>query len=444
VPDEAFDVLMARLTPAEFKVMMYIVRRTFGFKKNSDAISLRQIVSGVRTRDGRQLDYGTGLSKSGVVKAIRGLLEKNVIRVARQATGPHTYDATLYALNLVGQGAQEDSGEPVHSVDSPSTPSAQRPVHSEHSPCTQDTQPPVHSARIQDTHQDRVQETHSNTGPGPVVEDVQSHTGENTTDSEGAAPRKQTGHEGLGTEESTALAEAEEVRSYPGESEAQGGQSRPGPAAPGVRDGEEGRDDQREAAVSQLVTIGVSQVTARHLAAIYAADRIGEVLSYLARRSAEGWRPRQTAAWVVAALREGYETLGDGWQDEGEEGSVAARPESSSGEAATELAGCRTRAARSDFSVTEEAAELWQEALAQLRSRDQWTPALSACFLREDKPGCWAILVPHPSLTPAIQARLPQIEEVLADLIPGLEGLTLAHPRAVTAADCAVAAAEGT
>ena len=30
VPDEAFDILMARLSPAEFKVMMFMVYRTLG------------------------------------------------------------------------------------------------------------------------------------------------------------------------------------------------------------------------------------------------------------------------------------------------------------------------------------------------------------------------------------------------------------------------------
>jgi hypothetical protein len=42
VPDEVFDVLMPQLSGAELKVLMYICRRTFGFKKESDSISLHQ------------------------------------------------------------------------------------------------------------------------------------------------------------------------------------------------------------------------------------------------------------------------------------------------------------------------------------------------------------------------------------------------------------------
>lgn len=33
VPDELFDILLPRLSGAELKVLLYIVRRTFGWKK---------------------------------------------------------------------------------------------------------------------------------------------------------------------------------------------------------------------------------------------------------------------------------------------------------------------------------------------------------------------------------------------------------------------------
>jgi hypothetical protein len=36
VPDEVFDVLMPQLRGAELKVLLYICRRTFGFKKASE------------------------------------------------------------------------------------------------------------------------------------------------------------------------------------------------------------------------------------------------------------------------------------------------------------------------------------------------------------------------------------------------------------------------
>nr|MDP9471051.1 replication protein [Chloroflexota bacterium] len=53
VPDELFDVLMPQLSDAELRVLLYIVRRTFGFKRDADAISLSQMVSGITTREGQ-------------------------------------------------------------------------------------------------------------------------------------------------------------------------------------------------------------------------------------------------------------------------------------------------------------------------------------------------------------------------------------------------------
>ncbi len=49
VPDELFDELMVELSGAELKVLLYIIRRTFGFKKDSDNISLSQLLNGIET-----------------------------------------------------------------------------------------------------------------------------------------------------------------------------------------------------------------------------------------------------------------------------------------------------------------------------------------------------------------------------------------------------------
>jgi hypothetical protein len=71
VPDALFDDLMAYLSGAELKVLLYIIRRTFGFKKDSDYISLRQLCHGIKTKAGEVLDKGTGLSLSTVQIALK-------------------------------------------------------------------------------------------------------------------------------------------------------------------------------------------------------------------------------------------------------------------------------------------------------------------------------------------------------------------------------------
>src|SRR3712207_3089459 len=94
VPDELFDEQLPHLSGAELKVLLYIMRRTFGFKKTSDDISLSQICEGITTRDGRVLDQGTGLSRSTAQLAIKGLTEKNLIRAARRYSDARGFEAT--------------------------------------------------------------------------------------------------------------------------------------------------------------------------------------------------------------------------------------------------------------------------------------------------------------------------------------------------------------
>ena len=101
VPDELFDVLLPRLKEGELKVLLYIVRRTFGFKKDADTISLKQMVEGIKTRDGAVLDSGTGLSRPGVTKAVKGLMEKGIITAVRNRSEEKGDQPTTYALRVI-------------------------------------------------------------------------------------------------------------------------------------------------------------------------------------------------------------------------------------------------------------------------------------------------------------------------------------------------------
>jgi phage replication O-like protein O len=100
VPDILFDELMAHLSGAELKVLLYIIRRTFGFKKGHDAISINQIVSGITTKGGKVLDIGTGLSKDSVARALKGLEEKRVIIRERRISADRGFEPTTFRLNM--------------------------------------------------------------------------------------------------------------------------------------------------------------------------------------------------------------------------------------------------------------------------------------------------------------------------------------------------------
>lgn len=100
VPDIVFDELAPELTEAELRVLLYIVRRTFGFKRQADAISLSQLVSGITTRDGRVLDRGTGMSRPGVTKGIKGLAEKKIIIVEKGTDERGENQVNVYRLRF--------------------------------------------------------------------------------------------------------------------------------------------------------------------------------------------------------------------------------------------------------------------------------------------------------------------------------------------------------
>jgi hypothetical protein len=109
VPDQFFDELLPKLSGAEVKVLLYICRRTFGFKKSSDNISLSQLVSGIRTKDGRTLDGGTQLGKASVARALKSLEEKNIIRRARRRSHTRGDEATSYALHFLPPVSQNET-----------------------------------------------------------------------------------------------------------------------------------------------------------------------------------------------------------------------------------------------------------------------------------------------------------------------------------------------
>lgn len=104
-PDVLIDHVMAHLTGAEFKVLTYIVRRTFGFKKDADNISLDQIGNGITRRDGSVLDQGTGLSRKTAIAALKGLEAKGVIAVRKRRSKEKGNLPTSYGLRFKGQAS---------------------------------------------------------------------------------------------------------------------------------------------------------------------------------------------------------------------------------------------------------------------------------------------------------------------------------------------------
>lgn len=101
IPNEMLDDWLHKLGLAELKVLMVIMRKTFGWHKTRDRISLNQ------------LKEITGLEKTHISKATKSLVEKNLI--SKTVEGKKGTQNTFYELVLIEDsnnlyGCRKDTG----------------------------------------------------------------------------------------------------------------------------------------------------------------------------------------------------------------------------------------------------------------------------------------------------------------------------------------------
>jgi len=96
-PNVFFDDWMKILSPGEFKVLMCINRKTFGWHKTEDSISLSQIVE------------MSGLSKSGVVRSLSALESRKLIERERKRSKMHGNEATMYKIKVIERKTEKGS-----------------------------------------------------------------------------------------------------------------------------------------------------------------------------------------------------------------------------------------------------------------------------------------------------------------------------------------------
>ena len=94
IPNAIIDSLLPRIPDAESRCITYICRRTFGFGKTLDRISLSQFIEGIISRDHERMDYGAGLSRPSVVEALRNLVSSEAVLIKRTSKG------NMYKINL--------------------------------------------------------------------------------------------------------------------------------------------------------------------------------------------------------------------------------------------------------------------------------------------------------------------------------------------------------
>ncbi len=106
--NDVFDYYMKDMTGSEFKVLMAICRKTIGWHKDTDAISISQI------------EKMTGLSNVKIIAAIKSLESRELIAVDRKRG-----ETSHYTINYT---SEESSQVPVKKVNGTSEESSQVPV----------------------------------------------------------------------------------------------------------------------------------------------------------------------------------------------------------------------------------------------------------------------------------------------------------------------------
>jgi len=97
VPDAVFDDQLSQLSHAELKVLLWIVRCTFGWKKQSDSISLSQ------------LEKATGLSRRAVSAATKTLEAGKHIVIERGVAAKGGAKRNVYGLRIREDRAESAS-----------------------------------------------------------------------------------------------------------------------------------------------------------------------------------------------------------------------------------------------------------------------------------------------------------------------------------------------
>ena len=102
------DSYMHLLNGSETRVLLFILRRTWGFQKNSDTMSIEQIANG-----GGKIGTGTGLSYRQVVTSLHKLEDKGFITIRTRKGWTSEY--TL-VLQQVQAGGEKSGSTPLNEV----------------------------------------------------------------------------------------------------------------------------------------------------------------------------------------------------------------------------------------------------------------------------------------------------------------------------------------
>ena len=101
LPHQLIDALPEIKTIGEMKVVLYVLRHTWGYRDEYKRITMDEFENGRKRKDGTRLDSGTGLSKPTIRAGIKSAVEDGFLFVSTDITDPGRVKK-LYSLAEYG------------------------------------------------------------------------------------------------------------------------------------------------------------------------------------------------------------------------------------------------------------------------------------------------------------------------------------------------------
>lgn len=102
IPNSVIDELLAKLTCAELKCYLFVVRKTKGWNKESDSISVSQFME------------VTGLSNRSIITACESLVEMGLLERSGGERKLNTYSVKAFDFSETGEKSSSDLVKKVH------------------------------------------------------------------------------------------------------------------------------------------------------------------------------------------------------------------------------------------------------------------------------------------------------------------------------------------
>ena len=120
IPNSVIDELLAKLTCAELKCYLFVVRKTKGWNKESDSISVSQFME------------VTGLSNRSIITACESLVEMGLLERSGGERKLNTYSVKAFEISQTGEKSSSDkTGENFSQTGEKSSPDLVKKVHTQ-------------------------------------------------------------------------------------------------------------------------------------------------------------------------------------------------------------------------------------------------------------------------------------------------------------------------